>query len=74
MKVLLKKGVKIGTDLLIVCYDESDIFDFMNFSIPHIVQPIKEMGAVATQLLLSQINNHSFKNEKVQLEASLKIP
>ena len=74
LKVLLKKGVKIGTDLLIVCYDESDIFDFMNFSIPHIIQPIKEMGAVATQLLLSQINNHSFKNEKVQLEASLKIP
>lgn len=74
LKVLLKKGVKIGTDILIVCYDENDIFDFLNFSIPHIVQPIKEMGTVATQLLLSQINNQSFKNEKVQLEASLKIP
>lgn len=72
LKKLQEKKVRLGDDMQIVCYDDNDIFDFMEYFIPHVKQPIEEMGRVASRILLKQINKETDKIEKIQLDAFLK--
>lgn len=43
--------------LSIISFDYSEIFDFSNYSIPYIEQPIPEMGRKAVDILIEQIED-----------------
>ena len=71
MKLLVRQGIKIGEDIHIVCFDKSDIYDFMANFIPYLNQPIKEMGNFAAQLLLKQIKGEAIKQTMYKYPAIL---
>lgn len=71
MKHLVREGIKIEEDVHIVCFDKSDIYDFMSNFIPYLNQPIKEMGNFAAQLLLKLIKGDSMEQTMHQFPATL---
>lgn len=71
MKQLVRQGIKIGKDIHIVCFDKSDIYDFMSTFIPYVNQPIKEMGNFAAQLLLEQIKGETIPQKSHKFPATL---
>ncbi len=56
-KELMNRGVDIGKDIEIVYFDKNNAFHLIPNKIPHIIQPIEEIGNLASDLLLQQINN-----------------
>lgn len=72
IKHLLKLNLAISRDLQVVCFDKSEAFDFMPVFIPHIHQPIAEMGRQACRLLLRQIKGEPADGPQIcQLPARL---
>ncbi len=55
IKQLMRLNVDIPDKLKIVCFDKSDAFDFIQFPVTYVQQPIPEMGRTAVDLLISQI-------------------
>ena len=55
IKRLMDLNVNIPDDIKVVCFDKSEVFDFINVPIPYIQQPIAEMGKNAVELLLELI-------------------
>lgn len=55
IKDLLNRGVKVQEDMQVVCFDKSDAFDFMDITIPYVLQPIASMGRQAVDILVNQI-------------------
>ncbi|MBO5136939.1 MAG: LacI family DNA-binding transcriptional regulator [Spirochaetaceae bacterium] len=47
-------------------FDDSRIFDFLDFSVTTAKQPLNQIGAMATQLLFEQISGHT-PEEKINL-------
>ena len=52
-------------------FDKNEIFDFVNYDVPYMMQPLPEMGRKAIDILMNQIINKSNKTEKIELQASL---
>lgn len=65
LKQLFRMKVRIPEDVQVVCFDKSDVFDFLPVAIPYIQQPIKEMARVASGLLLAQLDNIPDKEPSV---------
>lgn len=65
IKQLLNLGFRIGEDVHVVCFDKSDAFDFMPVFIPYIHQPIANMGRLASQLLIKQIEDVELGEELI---------
>ncbi len=65
----LKKNVFNRINLM--SFDRNEIFDFVNYDVPYMMQPLPEMGKMATHILMNQIINKSAKVEKIELQASL---
>jgi len=55
LKQLFKLNIKVPEDIRIVCFDKSDIFEFLPFPVPYIQQPIQTIARMASRLLLEQI-------------------
>ena len=55
LKTMLK--FKITYNIEIVCFDESDVFDFYDRKIPYILQPIEKMANKSVDILLEDIEN-----------------
>ncbi len=66
IKQLMKLNVDIPNKLKIVCFDKSDVFDFIQFPVSYIQQPIPEMGKNAVELLVNQMKQTSGTQKKVQ--------
>lgn len=65
----LKKDVFNRVNLM--SFDRNEIFDFVNYDVPYMMQPLPEMGRKAIDILMNQIINKSNKTEKIELQASL---
>lgn len=65
IKQLLNLNFRIEEDVHVVCFDKSDAFDFMPVFIPYIHQPIADMGRLASQLLIKQIEEEETGEEPV---------
>ena len=63
-------GAKYPEDMDIVCFDESDIYDFTKPMVPHIVQPVEEIGEKAFEVLLNMIAGHN-EGKDVMLQAKM---
>lgn len=71
VKSLYKHHLVLQRDIQIMCFDESDAFYLVPFSIPFVKQPIEEMAQHAIQILLDQIEERILKVEKCFLDAEL---
>ena len=74
IKQLLNLKFRIEEDVHVVCFDKSDAFDFMPVFIPYIHQPIADMGRLASQLLIKQIEEEETDDKLIhKLSARLMI-
>lgn len=71
VKDLVKKNIDIRNNIKLMCFDESDAFYVLPFTIPFIKQPIEKMAQRAIQVLISQIEEKSPAIEKCFIEAEL---
>ncbi len=53
---LRESGIKIGKDVMVTCFDDHEAFHLLDGSIRVITQPVTEIGEMALNLLLTQIN------------------
>jgi LacI family transcriptional regulator len=73
LRYLFGKGKKIPEDVKVVCFDKSDVFDFMKEPVPYVLQPIPEMGKMAVDILVNQMKKGIITPSKVELFAKLSI-
>lgn len=73
VKSLFKHNIDIQKDIQVMCFDESEAFNLLPFSVPYIKQPIEEMAKKALKLLLYQIEKKEETVEKSSIEAQLVI-
>ena len=73
LKCIFSMGIRIPDELDIMAFDHSEAYHFFQYPIPHINQPIREMGIEAVKLLVDQIENKVKKINKIYLEASLEV-
>ncbi|MFV0267744.1 MAG: LacI family DNA-binding transcriptional regulator [Draconibacterium sp.] len=73
VKSLYRHQVKIQTDIQITCFDESEAFHLLPFSIPYIKQPIEKIARESTKLLIDQIEGKKTEIESNFIEAELII-
>ncbi len=74
MKVLKRNGIRIPQDIAIVGFSETPIAELVQPSLTSVVQPTHQMGEVAAELLLKQIESNSFNiPETVVLSGRLNV-
>ncbi|MDO5523564.1 MAG: LacI family DNA-binding transcriptional regulator [Bacteroidia bacterium] len=73
VKSLFKHNINIQRDIQVMCFDETEAFNLLPFSVPFIKQPIEKMAKEALKLLLYQIENKGEKVGKSSIEAQLII-
>jgi LacI family transcriptional regulator len=71
MQELKSKFDKIPDCLKLACFDKSDIFDFLDYPISYVVQPISEMAKKSVDILVDQIKNDDLSFSKMELYASI---
>lgn len=73
LKYLDRLNYRIPNDLAVVCFDESDSFDFFYCPITHVRQPLADIAKHAVNVLIDQIENVDRPTEHVAYEAELII-
>lgn len=71
LKQIFEWGIKVPEEIDVVAFDQNVAYDFFKYFIPHIKQPIKEMGREAVRILIGQINDKIPKVNTICLEATL---
>lgn len=71
LRQLMIHNVKINEDIKVVCFDENEAFDFATVKIPHVSQPIPEMGKRAAGVLIEQIEQNKIVPSKTELYSTL---
>jgi LacI family transcriptional regulator len=71
IKQLMRMQISIPETIKVVSFDKSEAFEFMDISIPYILQPIPEMGKTAVELLVEQIKNNATPVKNIELQTSL---
>ncbi len=72
-RAVLKNGLKIPDDIMIVGYDDIPTSSIVNPSLTTIKQPTYQMGVTAAKLLFGQLNNKSLDSKHIILEPELII-
>ena len=72
LKYIHDKGIKVPGDLAIVTFDQMDSSDFFYAPLTYLKQPVKEMGEMATKILLENIEKEK-EIEQINFEATLVI-
>ncbi|MBE7119896.1 ribose operon transcriptional repressor RbsR [Bacillus cereus] len=67
VKAALQKGISIPDDLQIIGFDGISLTEMMYPSITTVAQPIYEMGKVATELLLEQMEGNPLEEKHYRL-------
>lgn len=71
LKQLMKLSVNIPEDIQVVCFDKSDVFDFLPTAIPYVLQPIQSIARMASRLLLEQLEESETNTSSYRLPAEL---
>ena len=64
---------KIPEDLGVVCFDESDAFEFFYSPLTHINQPLLKVASEAVKVLISQINDNELPKKTVIIQSQLVV-
>lgn len=67
VKAALQKGISIPNDLQIIGFDGISLTEMMYPSITTVAQPIYEMGKIATELLLEQMEGNPLEEKHYRL-------
>ncbi|MED2974117.1 LacI family DNA-binding transcriptional regulator [Fictibacillus sp. B-59209] len=57
MKYMMEKGLKIGEEISLFGYDNTEVFQMLKPSIATVVQPMKDIGERAATLILKRIES-----------------
>ncbi|AEG62025.1 LacI family DNA-binding transcriptional regulator [Desulforamulus ruminis] len=72
MRLMLEKGLQIGQDVSLCGYDQTELFQMLNPPISVVVQPSKEIGIQAAEILLKRIGGDFSRFPQIQrLKTSL---
>ncbi|MBV7507857.1 substrate-binding domain-containing protein [Bacillus sp. sid0103] len=63
MEFLKEKGIKLGNDLELIVFDNIPFAHLLDAPISFIIQPAKDMGQKAAELLFEQINKEHIRPE-----------
>lgn len=72
LKLINTLPVKVPNDLAIVSFDETEALDLFYAPLTYIKQPLREMGAMATKILLENIGSNN-RITQVDMEPELVI-
>ena len=73
LKYLNKAMLKVPGDVAVVCFDESDAFDFFYSPITFVNQPVLEVGREAVRILIEEINNKAVSKRQIVISSELII-
>jgi LacI family transcriptional regulator len=71
LKSLNKMQYRVPDDVAIVCFDESEAFDFFYSPLTYIEQPLLEMGKKAVQILIKNITDKKSLNTQISIPSKL---
>ncbi|WP_448634394.1 substrate-binding domain-containing protein [Pedobacter panaciterrae] len=71
LKSLNKMQYRVPDDVAIVCFDESEAFDFFYSPLTYIEQPLLEMGKKAVQILIKNIADKKSLNTQISIPSKL---
>lgn len=71
LKQIFSLGRKVPEEVDVVAFDQTIAYDFFRYTIPHVTQPIKEIGQEAVRILIDQINGETSGATQVCLRAKL---
>ncbi|WP_027416592.1 LacI family DNA-binding transcriptional regulator [Aneurinibacillus terranovensis] len=66
MKVMMEKGLKMGEDISLCGYDQTELFQMFNPPVSVVVQPSKEIGVQAAEILLKRMNGDDSRFPQIQ--------
>lgn len=55
IRAMYNQGIKIQEEVRLVCFDKSEVFDFMPHPLPYVLQPVEAMARKAVDFLLDQM-------------------
>lgn len=67
MKAIQESGLKIGSDISIISFDDNTCLDYIAPPITRVRQPVEELGKLATKVLFEHIDNPNSKTTKLEL-------
>lgn len=73
LKAIKERQVKIGKDIDVICFDYSEVYNFVDGKFIYIEQPKDEMSVKIVSLLMEQINNTDKKKVTYTTEMSCKF-
>lgn len=73
LKYLNTAQIRVPEEIAVVCFDESDAFDFFYSPITFIHQPIVEVGKEAVRLLLDQMNTSGGSKRQISIASDLVV-
>ena len=74
LKAMFRMGIHIPDDVDVMAFDKSEAYNFLEYPVPHVSQPIREMGLKAVELLIDQFDGkNGNKIQKVLLETKIEV-
>jgi LacI family transcriptional regulator len=73
LKALNSLNCKVPDDIAVVCFDESEAFDFFYSPLTYIEQPLLEMGKKAVQILIKNISDKKSSNTQLSIPSRLVV-
>lgn len=71
LRYLGELGLKVPDDIRIVNFDAGEAFDFFYSPLTHIKQPLANMGKMAVNILVAQIENPNLDLQQISLPTQL---
>jgi LacI family transcriptional regulator len=66
MKALMEKGLQMGKDISLCGYDQTELFQMFNPPVSVVVQPSREIGILAAEILLKRISGDYARFPQIQ--------
>jgi LacI family transcriptional regulator len=73
LKFLIRKKYRIPEHVAVVCFDESDVFDFFNFPLAFVNQPLERVAKEAVQMLVNQTHDNDNSKSQVSISSTLVV-
>ena len=73
LKYLVKQNYKIPDNVEVVCFDESEAFDFFNFPLAFVSQPLEKVAKEAVQILVNHISVKKRKTSEVLVRSTFVV-
>ena len=73
LEILKRLNIRIPQDISIVSFDDIELFKFSCPTITSVSQPKEEIGKLAFEILLNQINDSDMKKQQITLPVKMNI-